>query len=230
MSSLAYGVSDFLGGSFVLCAAIAGLREAVGVAALCRSLAVGTMSLVAPIIAATAGILPGEVLREDRLLMMAAGGYHQICERISDFAVHSSLRNPRPARKRRTTEIVIPDRSNFSSRTPQSVASDLVPDAIGLPRFWGRAIGRQPGGRRVASPHEPVDIGLQYVSRCMLYDAKPLWKRHSSLLLSRSSKLRKQALRVPTNPVSPTFRLSQTPISLAFKVVVDAFPIRPLHG
>jgi drug/metabolite transporter (DMT)-like permease len=93
-SSLAWGVSDFLGGlksrtvplltvllvsqgaalvllagivvaagepppggSFVLFAALAGLSEAVGVAALYRGLAVGTMSLVAPA-AAMAPVVP----------------------------------------------------------------------------------------------------------------------------------------------------------------------------
>jgi drug/metabolite transporter (DMT)-like permease len=93
-SSLAYGVSDFLGGlksrslpllavllvsqgtalvllavvvvpfgegpperSFILYAALAGLSETVGVAALYRGLAVGTMSIVAPV-AATAPVVP----------------------------------------------------------------------------------------------------------------------------------------------------------------------------
>jgi drug/metabolite transporter (DMT)-like permease len=93
-SSVAYGVSDFLGGakgrtlstlsvllvsqgaslvllaavvvahgeglpggSFLLAAALAGLTEAVGVAALYRGLAAGTMSIVAPV-AATAPVVP----------------------------------------------------------------------------------------------------------------------------------------------------------------------------
>jgi drug/metabolite transporter (DMT)-like permease len=45
------------GGTFLLYAAIAGLAEAVGVAALYRGLAVGTMSIVAPV-AATAPAVP----------------------------------------------------------------------------------------------------------------------------------------------------------------------------
>jgi drug/metabolite transporter (DMT)-like permease len=55
------------GGSFVLYAAIAGLSEAVGVAALYRGLAVGAMSIVAlvggaiaPVVPVLVGILLGE--------------------------------------------------------------------------------------------------------------------------------------------------------------------------
>lgn len=46
------------GGSFVLYAAIAGLSEAVGVAALYRGLAVGAMSIVAPVGGAIAPVVP----------------------------------------------------------------------------------------------------------------------------------------------------------------------------
>ena len=111
-SSLAYGISDFLGGltsrstallpvllvsqgtalillsiivvsraegppggAFLLFAAIAGLSEAVGVAALYRGLAVGSMSIVAPV-GATAPVLPvvvGIVLGEFPTQVQGAG-------------------------------------------------------------------------------------------------------------------------------------------------------------
>lgn len=111
-SSLAYGISDFLGGltsrsvallpvllvsegtalillsifvisrgegppgsAFILYAAIAGLSEAVGVAALYRGLAVGVMSIVAPV-GATAPVVPvvvGIVLGEFLTPIQGAG-------------------------------------------------------------------------------------------------------------------------------------------------------------
>ena len=111
-SSLAYGVSDFLGGltsrslallpvllvsqgtalvllfiivisrgegppggSFLLYAAVAGLSEAVGVAALYRGLAVGAMGIVAPV-GATAPVVPvvvGIVLGESPTPIEGAG-------------------------------------------------------------------------------------------------------------------------------------------------------------
>jgi uncharacterized membrane protein len=111
-SSLAWGVSDFLGGlksrayplfvvllisqgaalivlamivaaigeappggAFLLYAALAGIAETVGVAALYRGLAVGVMSIVAPV-AATAPVVPlvvGLALGEEPATVQAAG-------------------------------------------------------------------------------------------------------------------------------------------------------------